>query len=63
MTEAVETLGSLLGTGAVIAVFVYAMVRNARRRAAMTPEQRAIEDLQRKQRRLERKQRRHEAWH
>ncbi len=43
---------------AAFAVLGWLVVRAIRRRAAMTPEQRAIQDLQREQRELRREQRR-----
>lgn len=53
-----EAVGAIVGPILVIGLFVFAFVRHARRRAAMTPEQRQLEDQAREIRELKREQRR-----
>lgn len=54
----VEELGSALGVVLVAGLFIFAAVRGIRRRAAMTPEQRQLEDNTREIRKLKKEQER-----
>jgi flagellar biosynthesis/type III secretory pathway M-ring protein FliF/YscJ len=51
-----EQLGFALGVVLVVGVFVFAALRGIRRRAAMTPEQRQLEDQAREIRKLKKEQ-------